>query len=81
MYKNKKYALLFSVLLIGTLVFSFGAFGNGEKAGNKKAENNLLNKVMPANVVYAETLDEIQTEMNDLMSEIEVEMPDCMNIF
>lgn len=68
---KKKFFVAIGFFLAITLVFVSGIPRN-EKTKNEI--NKASDIIVPTNVVYAETLDNIQAEMNKLMSEIEMEM-------
>lgn len=71
MKNRKNFFVAIGVVLAVAFIF-VSVMPKSEK--NQKEMSKVLNTVMPTNVVYAETLDSIQAEMNKLMSEIETEM-------
>lgn len=71
MSKKKTYISLGIVLLL-VLFVSIGIFSIENSQASKNSEN-ISHKVMPANVVYAETSDDINGAMNKLRVEIETE--------
>lgn len=70
--KNRKNFFVAIVVVLAVAFIFVSVMPKSEK--NQKEMSKVLNTVMPTNVVYAETLDSIQAEMNKLMSEIETEM-------
>lgn len=70
MLRNKKVYLLVGILLIGAFATYFAFSQNDEE----NIVGNFISAIIPSNVVYADTLNEIETEMTYLMSDIVAEM-------
>lgn len=68
--KEKQFAVI-GFLLATALLFFFG-----NQAKEKGDHNNFIVPILPKTVAYAETVDEIQADMNQLMVDIEGEMKD-----
>ncbi|WP_297643765.1 hypothetical protein [uncultured Gardnerella sp.] len=71
MSKKKVYISLGIVFLL-VLFVSTGIFSIGNNQASKNS-GNIAHKLMPVNVAYAETLDDIKGAMNKLRVEIETE--------
>ena len=71
MSKKKVYISLGIVFLL-VLFVSTGIFSIGNNQASKNS-GNIAHKLMPVNVAYDETLDDIKGAMNKLRVEIETE--------
>ena len=76
MSRKKKYALM-SIMLVATLFvlpFALNSLQSNKRNTNDKANDNIIGKLIPGSVVYAEILDDVKSSMDKLISEIKVEM-------